>query len=198
MTLTGPPIWLLDVDGVLNAFGPYSANAKKSARWINPYWDNIKMYNGVAFSNGRGYTIRWAPTLVERINELHDTGAVEIRPCTTWNSDWVEIATLLGLPTDLEPAFPTRGVHWRDITIRKMRAASSIFDSGHPLIWTDDQAVPFTWEPLHALMEAGGRSLLIRPKEALGLLPGDMDAIDLFVQMHAPRPIDPETEEVMP
>lgn len=198
MTNTDPPVWLLDVDGVINAWGPYAASFKKNARWFNPYWGGEKMHKGEAMCQGKEWTVRWSPSLIRRINEAHDTGQVEIRWCSTWNSDTADLARMLGLPPDLPIAFNTRGMHWREIANLKRRNALAILADGRPLIWTDDNEVPFTWELSHATMTAGGNALLIRPKEALGLLPGDMDEIDLFIQRHAHYPVDPEIEQVMP
>jgi hypothetical protein len=49
-----PPVLLLDVDGVINA--------------LRPPWDDTDR------AKCRGLTIRWAPTAVARIRNLHDAG----------------------------------------------------------------------------------------------------------------------------
>jgi hypothetical protein len=60
------PVWLLDVDGVLNAARPGWGEAPRS---------------GTAYSAGQPFSLRWAPALVARIRELHGRGVVEIRWC---------------------------------------------------------------------------------------------------------------------
>ncbi|SCF14949.1 hypothetical protein GA0070618_3547 [Micromonospora echinospora] len=66
-----PPIWLLDVGGVINANRP---------GWGGPphkrgVWSAVDQYE---------YTIRWAPILVDRIRDLHENSIVEVGWCTTW------------------------------------------------------------------------------------------------------------------
>src|SRR5262249_22069995 len=66
------PVWLLDVDGVINAGSPGWGGAPRT---------------GNAYSSGMEFRIRWAPPLVARIRALHDRGAAEIRWCSTWCCD---------------------------------------------------------------------------------------------------------------
>ncbi len=63
------PVWLLDVDGVINV--------------PRPGW-NAAPRSGNACSAGTAFRIRWAPALLDRIRALHHTGSVEIRWCSTW------------------------------------------------------------------------------------------------------------------
>jgi hypothetical protein len=61
-----PPVWLLDVDGVINA--------------ARPGW-GAKPRSGMASSMAVGWRMRWAPALVRRIRDVHTTGALEVRWC---------------------------------------------------------------------------------------------------------------------
>ncbi|MEU1763329.1 hypothetical protein [Micromonospora sp. NPDC005652] len=63
------PVWLLDVDGVINA--------------SRPGWNAVP-WKGYAYDRATEYKIRWAPQLIARIYELHRAGLVEIRWCSTW------------------------------------------------------------------------------------------------------------------
>lgn len=193
MLYPDPPVVLLDVDGVLNAWGPYPGATTKNRR-LNALW-GCKMDRGIASMDGRDWTMKWADPLMQRWAELHATGAAEIRWASTWNSDIEQVERLFGLP-GWPIAFETRGLHWTKVAQLKRRAAVQVEEvEGRRRIWVDDNEVPHHWELAHAAMTANGRTLLIRPKEALGMCPQDMDAIEAFCGTAAP--IDPETEKAM-
>ena len=195
MTYPDPPVMLLDVDGVLNAWGPYPGATTKNRR-LNALW-GCKMDRGVAFCNGREWTLKWAAPLMRRLVDLHESGAVEIRWCSTWSGQTEDLSRLLGLP-DFPSAFDATGLHWTEVARLKRRTAARVQDvEGRRLVWVDDHEVPHHWELAHAAMTLDGRSLLIRPKESLGLLPGDMDQIELFCG-YKQYMVDPEIEEMMP
>jgi HAD domain in Swiss Army Knife RNA repair proteins len=162
-----PPIWLLDVDGVLNV--------RRSAWHSAPH-------NGRAYDNGREWKIRWAPQLITRIRTLHKAGKVEVRWCTTWCSQADQLERLFKLPV-LERAF-TEELRDFACSEAKLAAARAVLASGRRLIWTDDVEVPVPrQEPeLYAELTAGGRALLIRPDERDGLRPEHMDEIEAFVR----------------
>lgn len=164
---TLPPIWLLDVDGVLNA--------------RRPAWSGAP-FNGRAYDNATEWKIRWAPQLIKRIKDLHQSGTVEVRWCTTWCHQADQIERLFKLP-EFGRAFTEelRGVACSEA---KLAAARAVLAEGRRLIWTDDIEVPLpNQEPaLHAELTAGGRALLIRPDERGGLRPEHMDEIEAFAR----------------
>lgn len=155
--------WLLDVDGVLNARQPGWGGAPRE---------------GMAFASSirRGFTIRFAPPLIQRIRDLHHTGLVEIRWCTTWCGDTAEIERVLSLPK-FTSCWPDAA---RFVGELKLTAAQKVLADGDRLVWTDDDEVPVSG-PLYEELSAGGRSLLIRPDTRRGLQPEHMDAIEAFV-----------------
>jgi hypothetical protein len=158
-----PPIWLLDIDGVINANKPgWSAAPRKT--------------------NCAGLTIRWAPKLITRIFNLHHTGTVDVRWSSTWCGYPDQLAELqfrLGL--HLKPAFGDRAASktWGD---EKVEAALEVLREGRRLVWTDDDEVDAGRElfPLLARAEKGGRALLIAPQSNRGLQPEHLDAIEAF------------------
>lgn len=158
-------VWLLDVDGVLNARRP---------GWGGP------PRRGYASSEGVSWPIRWAPALIARIHALHRLGSVDIRWCSTWCADADELERLFGLPR-LERAFtePVRPGEEADAV--KLAAAYAVLDSGVPLVWTDDVAIPASG-PAYDRLVAEGRTLLIAPDPGRGLQPGHLDAIEEFVR----------------
>jgi len=157
------PVWLLDVDGVLNVG--------------RPGWDD-EPRSGHARSAGFEFRLRWAPSLMDRIRALHDAGRVEIRWCSTWCCDADQIERLFDLPRfdrcwmeDLNGAAAAAA---------KLAAARRVLADGRRLIWTDDSEVP-TLGPLYDELAEGGRALLIAPSWRRGLLPAHLDAIDAFI-----------------
>lgn len=62
-------MWLLDVDGVLNATRP---------GWGSPP-RRVSVY-----ADGGDWPMRWAPAIIDRLRGLHQDGAVELRWCGTW------------------------------------------------------------------------------------------------------------------
>jgi hypothetical protein len=167
--LRRPPVWLLDVDGVLNAGRPGWGGSPKR----RPVW---------SASDQTSYLLRWAPALLDRIRALHVAGVVEVRWCTTWCPDAGELERLWDLPPlaralDADPM--PRGVACRPL---KLAAARDVLAGERRLIWTDDDAVPAD-RAARADLTAGGRALLIAPRPNRGLQPPDLDRIEAFARV---------------
>ena len=177
------PIWLLDVDGVLNAAAP---RGDRSA-W--PCWRT-----GRAGAIGSSWLITWAPGVIEAINRLHGERAADIRWLTTWQDEANgELSRLLGLPGFAVVPRPSgsgarAGAHGF-LGVRagvagawwKLAAARALLDSDpqRPLIWTDDDLV---WEE-EARAWANGRpgaTLLVAPATDVGLTGEHLAAIEEF------------------
>lgn len=159
------PVWLLDVDGVLNA--------------NRPGWHAAPRRAHVVDSAGHDWVIRWAPELIMCVRRLITLGRVEVRWCTTWCPDADRLEALWSLPS-LGRAFDTvpKGRFTGDI---KLAAAREVLASGRRLIWTDDMVVP-TFGPLYDELTADGRGLLIRPESRIGLTPEHMAMIEEWVK----------------
>ncbi|MGI5242905.1 hypothetical protein [Dactylosporangium sp. CA-139066] len=156
-----PPVWLLDVDGVINVRRPGWGAAPR---------------RGFAVAEGVGWPIRFAPALVGRIRQLHRDGVVEARWCSTWCSWPAEIERVLRMPP-LDRAFGDVP----DASVAKLAAARAVLLGGRRLVWTDDVVVPEPG-PLYDELTAGGRALLIRPDPRRGLTPADVDEIERFAR----------------
>ncbi|WP_433066693.1 hypothetical protein [Dactylosporangium sp. CS-033363] len=155
------PVWLLDVDGVVNT--------------RRPLW-GAELRRGTARSEGVDWPIRWAPALVDRIRWLHGEGIVEVRWCSTWCADADALERLFGLPA-LGRAF---GAGAPDGA--KLAAARGVLASGRRLVWTDDVEVPRDG-PVLGELTAGGKGLLIRPHPRRGLRPRDLARIEAFARV---------------
>jgi len=161
--MTDAPVWLLDVDGVINGHPRF-------AGWGRP---------PVKTSPGPVY---YEPQLIDRIRALHQSGTVEVRWSTTWCGYPVQLKQLgevLGL--DLASAFGDRPMSktWADL---KVDAALAVLAEGRRLIWTDDSEVDAGRRlfPEIAAAEAEGRALLIEPVSQRGLQPEHVDQIEEF------------------
>ena len=155
------PIWLLDVDGVINV--------------TRPGWGTAPIRRNV-FAAGRDWRISFSEKLIMMIRHMITMGSVEILWCSTWCGDTEQLEKVLGLP-HLESAFPEpAGERTGEL---KIQAARDVLSEGRPLIWTDDAEIPESG-PLFDELTITGRSLLIRPNGRRGLTPHDMDLIEVF------------------
>lgn len=163
---SGVPVWLLDVDGVVNAFraGWYTA-----PRMVQVYSE----------ADAYDYRIRYEPRLVEAIRLLHVNGQVEVTWCSTWCSDAAALEEAFGLPT-LPRAFdePVTGVAASEA---KLAAARRVIASGRRLIWTDDVEVDLHSEVCEP-WAASGRALLITPNATRGLRAQHLRRIQNYLQ----------------
>src|SRR3954469_4302992 len=151
-------IWLLDVDGVINA---------NRAGWSSAPFKGKAYYKGVA------WPMRWSPYLISRIRAVHKNPSVEILWATSWCGHTDQLEELFKLPA-LRSAWPMRMYD-----VDKQDAAESVVDQGKRLIWTDDEAIPETGVLRDKLEDA--KSLLIVPRSNRGLRPEHLDLIDDYV-----------------
>lgn len=163
------PVWLLDVDGVLNANRP---------GWGGP------PRQGTAYAHGHPYRLRWAPPLLDRIRAVHTGGLAELRWSSTWCSHADQVERLMRLPvlpralTDEEVAAPGAFC-----SRAKLEAAFWVVEvERRPLVWTDDLVVPHAGPDRERLSRAGVPVLLVTPRGNRGLQPEHLDEIEEFLQ----------------
>lgn len=166
MTQARLPVWLLDFDGVVNVDEPGWGGGEVLA----------SVWNATAL---RAFKIRWAPSLIDRIRDIHVQGLAEIRWCTTWCSDIAALEPALGLEglgcTFAEP------INGRAAAMGKLAAASQVLADRRRLVWTDDSEVPESGDTYDRLT-FDGQALLIAPDHRHGLQPEDLDAIEAFLK----------------
>ncbi|WP_285597262.1 hypothetical protein [Kineosporia sp. NBRC 101731] len=171
MDAPGVPIWLLDMDGVING--------------IRPGWVRAPRTTSLE-ANGVEYRIRYAPELIRRIRGLHQTRQVDLRWATTWACHTRRLNNLY----DLQGVPPAFALPRGDNTSRervgelKVRAALAVVRAGHRLIWTDDEAIP-AQGPVREELEGCG-ALLLAPDDSRCLRPEDMDAIEKYACARRP------------
>jgi hypothetical protein len=184
------PVWLLDVDGVINA----TAMAPAVGVW--PRW-----LRGRARASGTSWPITWAPPVVDAIRRVHDADAADIRWLTTWLDDANEsLGPMLGLPE--LPVVPRPHGHeegaYGFVGVRagaagrwwKLEAARRLMDPQpwRPLVWTDDD---LGGEPdAVAWAEARpGPTLLVAPPTEIGLTVELLAAVEHFCTDTPGRPV---------
>lgn len=175
--MTQPPLWLLDIDGVINAVGRSYARP----------WPLYRSGQASPYSeldpDDRGYTITWAPALTEQIRELHESGAVEVQWLTTWGSGAnIQLADLVGLPKFEVVEEPNarsgkldRFAWWKFEAAKDVATANP----GRKVIWTDDDL----WsEPLAKNFARDNGWLAIAPHVQHGLAPAHLELILTYIE----------------
>lgn len=155
--MTNKPVWLLDVDGVLNLFHD-----------APDAWPDVQQFRC------RGFLITWSPSMLQRIRALHDAGLVELRWLTTWEDLANRYLGRFGLPK-LEVAGHQPFRHsLRDWW--KLPHAQAVYQTGARIVWTDDD-IAFASDAKAWLDEIGpDRVKAISPNG--GLLPEHLDLIE--------------------
>lgn len=157
------PVWLLDVDGVINLFD----GAAKA-------WPDVEHFTAL------GYRITWSPSMLQRIRAIHDSGLAEVRWLTTWEGLANEH---LSEPFGLPQLTVAGGRPFRDdiSTWWKLPHAQAAYETGVHIIWTDDD-INFASDAKKWLEEVGpDRMTAISPHG--GLLPEHLDLIERQLQV---------------
>jgi hypothetical protein len=186
------PIWLLDVDGVVNAVtnhGPLEAG-RLYAAWPKESWIFTEADSGT-----RVWPIRTATPVVEYIRKVHESGLAEIRWHTTWQDKALNVGRAVGLPDfpiqeapEYDPAFWQR-MRGTDSWWKLPAARRLIQLEERALIWTDDDIYyEMSRQQRQWLRGEGlGRVLLIAPDAYAGLHRKDLDRIDKFLSPGEPE-----------
>jgi hypothetical protein len=179
---TLPPVWLLDVDGVLNAA------TKKPDRNV---WPTDQWVHGRASDGRREFSILFARPVADFVRRVHDEGRAEIRWHTTWQHEAAAVGKLLGLPdfpVQKAPEFaePDVGLVDGELVRRpwwKIGAALRVVeDEGRALVWTDDDAVAFSLDrATRYRLTSAKPCLIVAPSSTTGLTPKHLRQIDEFL-----------------
>lgn len=159
------PIWLLDVDGVINCF---PAPKPGVVRRFGPF-EHVEVL---------GFPIWFRPALVEFINRMHDEELVQIRWLTTWNKKAAtDLAPALGLPQVGVIAGGETNEKWHVGGWWKLARVREIAAAGEPFIWTDDEID----KPMRLELAAPDR-LIFRPHSCPGLTTDHEERIEEFLR----------------
>ncbi len=169
-----PPIWFLDIDGVLNSWdSPDPRCGRYTVAWVPVLGQSVR--------------VEYSPTIVDRINDLHRSGRVEVVWLTSWNDHArTQLAPEIGLMDfHVVPEPHERTTRWSalpgtDATWWKVGRILEhiVAHPDRPYIWTDDC---LTKADERTLRDAGGPpSLLVTVPRTPGLTHTDLDRIEQF------------------
>ena len=174
--LTCLPLWLIDIDGVLNA---YAYPRRKTDTWK---WGWVE--NKMVPTDSGTFNLWVSDGLVEFLNKAHASGLVDMRWCTTWADEANSVfAPTFGFPTLPVAAYPDNtAILWKHLP------AYEAIKNGRRLIWTDDDAIDARAHlnllegiRKHPDLEFKRDLLVIEPDGTLGLTPDDCEAISTFL-----------------
>lgn len=165
------PVWLLDIDGVLNAVGGRNVFRNK---WPESLW----LESEYTVHGSGPYRVVVAQPVVDFINLVHGQGLVEVRWHTTWQHDALRLGEWLKLPS-----FPVHPAPEYLATFKrgwwKLPGAYRVTKENRSLIWTDDD-IRYEIRPNNQLYQPS--NLIISPDDRYGLSPDDLDKIKTFLE----------------
>lgn len=180
-----PPLWFLDVDGVVNAVTRYPD------RGVWPDFQRIE-----ARASGTLWPIWFSPTVIEFLARTHLAGRAELRWLTTWEHEAnLDLREKLGLADLGVPALKVAGVadpcacrgegdspgqvrHGLQGWWKRCAVEAVLADDPRPFIWTDDDLRIERHAREWARSQGG---LPLAPFPTLGLAPHDLQAITEFL-----------------
>jgi hypothetical protein len=181
-----PPIWLLDIDGVINAV----ADRPDRGVWPADQW----IVTSAASQHGLEWPILAARPVLDFLRRVHEDGRAEIWWHSTWQHHSVNVGVALDLPVwpvrecpEFEQSYAAIATALTE-TARpwwKLPAAERVIAQGRALLWTDDDA-----RYQLARVDTGGwarPTLVIAPAEHTGLTPKQLRRIDDWLTRQAGR-----------
>ena len=173
--MSDKPVWLLDVDGVLNAVTRKRPPAT-STGWPADGWRYVEGDAGTA-----SFPIVAAEGVLEFVRRVHKDGLAEVRWLTTWEvGDYIlPLAEKLDLPrfeiAGREMDVPL-GEWW------KLVIAQRVYGQAGPLVWTDDDISFIHAAKVWAHTRPAGTLLAISPNGGQGLHPTHLAKIEAFLE----------------
>jgi hypothetical protein len=175
MTAPAPPVWLLDIDGVVNALsrGPVAGS------WPSDQWVQRAVAADIPGSGRMVLPIFVAQPVLDFIARVIRTGAAEV----IWHSTWREaavsdLAPVLGLPA-MPISVAPEWTHRPERIWWKLPAAQRVVQSGRRLVWTDDDIAVVPDQV--ADVAAHPDTLLISPDPQAGLTADNLRSIADFI-----------------
>lgn len=184
------PVWLLDVDGVLNAVTSPGKRPPKSAGWPADSWVDF-MADATISQVPREFRILAAQPVLNVVRRARDEGLAEVRWLTTWEEgDLVlnELAPKLGLPDfpiagrqadNRSPRFTDYSWWWKLPIVQRVHGE----DPDRDILWTDDDISSSRPAKVWANSQPKGRITWISPNSGIGLIPTHVDKITKWLDL---------------
>ncbi len=170
------PVWLLDIDGVVNA----ATKNPPTHAWPAEDW-----INGVATNAGKTWRILSARPVADFIRTVHEQGRAEIRWHTTWQDDAHQVSAMLDLPTfavQAAPEFHRVEEHLRRDEWWKLPAVMRVLaEEKRRVVWSDDDTAWDLSVSQRTALGQAGPLLLIAPDPYTGLCRKHLRQIDAFL-----------------
>lgn len=169
------PLWLLDIDGVINAVP--RGNQLPDA-WPAGSWNRKDVTN-----SGGTWPILAADAVLDFITEVHETGLAEIRWHTSWQEEALDFGDAFLLPDfqvqECPEAVRNYYPDWWKLPAVKRELNK---DTGRDLLWTDDEITYKIQARYRKDLEKLPGVKLICPNTETGLTPVDLDDIRKFLE----------------
>lgn len=179
MTRPAKPVWLLDIDGVINAL----ARGPVERSWPADCWVQRVVTADIPNAGRMVLPIFAAQPVLDFVARVVASGLADVVWHSTWRAAAVtDLAPMLNLPAipiSIAPEWTERPerLWW------KLPAAQRVVASGRPLVWTDDDIAVLPDQI--ADLDARPDTLLISPDPNAGLTAAHLDAIADFVGLDA-------------
>ncbi len=185
MTQPAPPVWLLDIDGVVNAL----ARGPVAGSWPPERWVQQVISADIPGSGRMVLPIFAARPVLDFVTRAVRTGAAEV----IWHSTWREaavsdLAPVLGLPP-IPVSYAPEWTHRPERLWWKLPAAQRVVESGRRLVWTDDDIAVVPDQV--AALTAHPDTLLISPDPQSGLTADNLQSIADFIGMDIAHEFEP-------
>lgn len=173
------PVWLLDIDGVLNA-GGIDASVFKT-KWPKATWLETRMRVELdppwEFANNGPVHLAVAEPVRDFIVKVHEAGLATIRWHTTWRDAAQQLAQWLTLPTfpvQWAPEYYAGQRSWWKVPA----AVRVVKEEGRRLLWTDDDLARrrFVIKRDHPEIY-NPTNLIVSPSDRFGLSPNELQRI---------------------
>jgi len=167
------PVWLLDIDGVVNA----ACRSFPTHAWPKETWREIEAED----EEGLTWPIKVARPVIDFIKGVHESGRAEIRWHTTWQEYAVDVGRQVGLPdfaVQEAPEYKGIGAYdwWKKPAARRVLA-----EEGRDLVWTDDDADMKLGRQGRTELASLGRLLIVCPDTRTGLCKKHLRRIGQFL-----------------
>lgn len=166
------PVWLLDIDGVVNA-DPGQHQVWPEGSWVQT----------TATGSSRDWPIVAATPVIEFIRRVHEEKWAEIIWLSTWRTHSNNVSKALGLPNfryNNSALYANKATRYAGPAWWKMYEALMTKGNNRPVIWTDDDISD-------EIRDIWGRDtnedLLISPRSKEGLAPVHLIKIAKFLRM---------------
>jgi hypothetical protein len=170
------PVWLLDIDGVVNAL----SRKPVAGSFPADQWVQCLVRTELPGVGPAAFPILAAKPVLDFVAAVQATGKVDIRWHSTWREAAItDLAPSLGLPELPISVAPEWANHHAIIPWWKQAAAERVLAAGRLLVWTDDDINMFRMDL--GAFERRADALLIAPDPEVGLTQPDLEEISRFL-----------------